>query len=329
MSLRQPLLLLLMLPALAWFVYGFFKRKRVRFSPSQRLSALGFSWRSKLWFLPELFLLAFFLVFAVLVAGPQTDLGPESSQEDGLSIVIVLDRSGSMGAMVPYENQEISRLEGVKEVTRDFLKSRKQDQIALLSFARYPETHAPLTSKHQIIADFLTFISLPSTESEDGTAIGDALVLAAARVSRNSPQKGRVVILLTDGQHNAGDKTPNEAATLVAGQKATLYTIGLGGSGFVVQNTPQGPQQIGMPVVLDEKQLTAIAEATGGRYFRADNIAALAGLYNAIAGQETAKLNQDQERQSELNLNWGIWLLVLFLLVQMFSRYYVLKRGEL
>jgi len=340
MMLRQPLWLLLLLPAVALFAFSLLRRTPVRLSPMSRMKNAGRTWRIRLWWLPETLTLAIFTVLVFLIAGPQRPLDPGKDTAQGLSIVIAFDRSSSMSAIIPYGGDKIRRIDGVKQVTRDFLARRENDQFALVSFARYPETNMPLTANKSILIDFLGLIDVPTNQDEDGTAIGDALILAAAHlapaetsgVSTPDPTGTKkspgVIILLTDGQNNRGEKTPSDAADIAARAGATVYTIGLGGDGYVMQDTAFGPQPVGVPVTIDEDTLQAIAGKTGGKYYRANGVGDLAGFYEDIARRETAKYERLAEQKTELNLGAGLWALLALLFASVLTRYFLLRRRD-
>lgn len=328
MMLRQPFWLLLILPAVALFVFSVISRTNVKISPVGKMKEAGRSWRIFFWWLPELLTLAFCITAAILIAGPERRLPPETGQSDGLAIVLAFDRSSSMSAVIPYGNSSITRIEGVKLVTRDFFNQRKDDQFALVSFARYPETNTPLTGNKTILLDFLDFIKVPQTEEEDGTAIGDALVLAAAHLGADAEKKKGIIILLTDGQNNRGEKTPEEGAEIAGTNGTTIYTIGLGGEGYIMQDTPTGPQAVGMPVSIDEDTLNTIAQKTGGKYYHSNGIADLGAFYQDIAKRETTKLEQARTQKTELDLEGGLYLLSVLLLSIVVSRYFLLRRRD-
>ena len=329
MMLRQPLWLLLFIPAAAAFILSLLSRNTVRLSPVQRMKAAGRTWRVYLWWLPEALVFSAIIITIFLMAGPERPLDPGTETGEGLAIVIAFDRSSSMSAIIPYGKEKIRRIDGVKLVTRDFLAQRKNDQFALVSFARYPETNTPLTGDKAILLDFLGLIDVPATEDDDGTAIGDALVLAAAHLPQKAEKKSGVIILLTDGQNNRGEKTPEEGAVLAAESGATVYTIGLGGAGYLMQDTPLGPQAAGVPVEIDENTLNDIAKKTGGRYYRANGIGDLAGFYQDIARRETTKLEQTREQKTELNLEGGLCALLVMLFASVLARYFVLRRSDI
>jgi len=325
LHLRDSYVLLLLIPALFFVAVSLYRRPQIRVSPLKTLKLSGKSFRVLLWWLPELFAAFSLGLCVLLLAGPLKDLNGEKQNQQGLAIALVIDRSSSMSALIPYNDGRISRLDGVKELTRSFLETRKNDQFALLSFARFPETHSPLSADHKTLESFLDLLHIPESEAEDGTAIGDALVLASARLPKDL-DKGKVIIILTDGQNNAGEKTLEEAANLVAETKAVVYAIGLGGDGIIMQDGPAGPRARTIPVNLDEASLKIISQKNGGRYFRVDSLKDLDTVYNTIAQRETARLEKSSPQRSELNLEGGLILLIALSLALNISRYFLLRR---
>lgn len=345
MSLRHPefLLAILLLVPLALLTL---RRPGIRgLSPLARWASGARSWRTMFWWLPELLGALGLILWAVLLSGPEKPLDPGHRTTQGLSMVIALDRSGSMGALIPEGDGYQSRLDGVKRFTRQFLERRADDRFALVAFARYPETHTPLTDNREVLADFLDLIDLPAVEAEDGTAIGDAVVLSVARLtgaagqtvgdaatdrtaSGSTGQAPGVVILLTDGQNNCGEVSPADAARLAREHQVTVYAIGLGGEGFTMVDTPSGPRARPAGVNLDERGLKSLAETTGGRYFRADNMEDLAALYDEIARREAAKMEVRLPPRGELDLQWGLVLLAVLAVLQVVARDYALGRVD-
>jgi len=320
----HPALFLLLIPALL-AVFARFRARTASFRSGDAplLASASRSWRVRFRVLPEVLETLALILSIYLLACPQRFPDPAQESAEGLAIALVIDRSSSMQAIIPYGGSEMRRIDGVKAVTRDFLSKRTNDQFSLITFARYPETNTPLTPNRSVLADFLQLVELPETEAEDGTAIGDALVLASAHLD----EKG-IVILLTDGQNNRGETEPAEAAKIAAAAGVTVYTIGLGGDGYVMQDSLFGMQPVGVPVSLDEKLMTAIAEQTGGRYYRADNLDELARFYTDIAERETVKLRNERERRSEPDLEAGLALLLALLVLIPVARHLLLKRMD-
>ncbi len=326
---RYPWLFSLFIPLIIHGIHLFRNKKGYSF-PSLKTRLRGkASWRRLFWWVPEFWTLVTFGVIIFLLAGPERPVTPEENQSQGLAMAIVLDRSGSMG--VTLENpSDVTRFDAVKGVLKDFLSRRTGDGIALLSFALYPETHTPLTNNPEIIQGFLSLIPLAVSESESGTAMGDALVLAAARLKEGRSEGAKtpgVVLLLTDGRQNAGKSTPEEGAKILASLGIKLYAIGLGGKGYYEQSGPFGPVLTGQVVDLDVPGLRAISRLTGGDFFQADDPGQLDQLLKKLETGELARLQSLVITPKTLNLEIGLWILSLLLLSSPLIKFFILKRG--
>ncbi len=303
------LLLLIVLPVLVWVHIR--NRRRgagVKFSSVEKFAGCPVSWRVKL--RPVLFTarLVCVALLVVAIARPRKGLRKEQVSTEGVAMMMVVDRSGSMDEPMLYQGRKVNRLEVVKEVAADFIegdgkdyKGRKGDMIGLVTYARYADTQCPLVRGSSIITDFLRDTQVVRLRAEDGTAIGDGIALAAARLKTAETQlmemqnlqagkttakdepaepefviKSKVMILLTDGVNNAGQYHPVEAAKMAAEWGIKIYTIGIGSSarqrGIFGMITPD----------LDERLLKTIADQTGGFYARADNASQLRDIYKRI-----------------------------------------------
>lgn len=273
------------------------------------------TWRERFWWGPELAAWLGVAAFGWALAGPQVPPGTEDQEGRGLALAVVLDRSGSMSVQLDIPGNP-SRFEGTKAVLTRFLRRRPQDLMTLIAFARYPETLTPLTQNPEILIDFLDSIPLAFDELEGGTAIGDALVTAGLRLRdglSGQPGQPGVVLLLTDGNNNAGVSSPEEGARLLKDTGFRLYAIGLGGTGTFQRSGPLGAALMGQSVVLDAPRLTAIAESTGGAYFQADDPTQLETLLGALETGDLAALSQSSQRPRSLDLTGPLLLLLALL----------------
>ncbi len=298
-------LLLLLIPLPVYL--SLFRRGRAafQFSSTKHAAASGRSLRQRLAFLPTLLRVLAMVLFVVALARPQK--GGERVREvsEGVAIEMAVDRSSSMGAEMTYGGEQMNRLDAVKRVFEEFvagnsggLDGRPNDLIGLVSFARYPETNCPLTLGHGALSRFLDSVHLAQPRGpEDGTGIGDAIVLAAARLkkaeetlakqleggAKNYDIKSKIIILLTDGQHNCGKRMPLDAAQQAAEWGIKIYTIGVGGGeSFTTVQGPFGSFKVPAQSDLDEQTLTGIAEKTGGKYFQAQDAQSLRAVYEEI-----------------------------------------------
>ncbi len=227
-------------------------------------------------------LLAIALLIAVL-ARPQSRSSWKDVKTEGIDIVMALDISSSMLA----KDFKPDRLEAAKKVAQEFIDSRPNDRIALVIFSGESFTQCPLTSDHAVIKNL--FEGIHTGMVVDGTAIGNGLATAVARV-KDSKAKSKVVILLTDGVNNQGSIAPLTAAEIAKTFGVRVYTVGVGTIGkalFPISMYPNGQYEYGyMDVTIDEKSLTEISNLTGGKYFRATDNEKLREIYKEIDRQE-------------------------------------------
>jgi len=284
-------LLLLLLPLLVYLKLK--SRGRGHFYPSFSALPSERTLRERLVYLPEIFFLAALVFLIIALSRPQKGFSEIRKVTNGIAVEIVMDRSGSMGAQV---NQSQNRLDVVKELFSEFVKGRPDDMIGLVSFARYADTNAPLTLAHDVLPGFIKSINLVTTEAEDGTAIGDALALAAARLHTAGEEEGysiksRVVILLTDGVNNVGQRTPEEAADLAKEWGIKVYTIGFTDQSVLGQLFGTGGYAV------DEETLRSIADRTGGSSYTATDGKSLQAVFDQIDSMEKTEVESYSFRQ--------------------------------
>jgi Ca-activated chloride channel homolog len=289
-----------------------------------RLDHKTVNWRSKASrILPFVRILALaVLIFAL--ARPQLVDARQIVKGEGVDIALAVDISGSMASL---DFQPDNRLEAAKQVITDFIDQRPYDRIGVAVFASEAFIQSPLTIDHQVVGRLLESLDLaPNLNIEDGTAIGLGLA-TAANMLKDSDAKSRVVILLTDGVHNAGQIDPLTAAEAAKTLGIKVYTIGMGKPGMVPmpQRTIFGEQVVMVESQLDEETLQQIAEITGGRFFRAYDTQELAQVYDEINQLEKSKIEiQRFDRTQEL-ANWFLAPALLLLLIEMFLRKTVLR----
>lgn len=271
------LLAALPLPLLAWWLPG---------ASAAPLAALRFPFpgalqaaltgpaarRSRL--LPAIAVLTW-LLLVLAAARPQQVGETVHIPITGRSLMLAVDLSGSMQTPdMQLGGRDVSRLEAVKAVAGDFIERRAGDRIGLILFADQAYVQAPLTLDRATVHSLLDEAQIGLAGQQ--TAIGDAIGLAIKRL-RDAPAGNRVLVLLTDGASNAGSVAPLKAADLAAQDGVRIYTIGVG-SDQVVLRGPFGFSQT-VQGDLDEDTLKAIANKTGGRYFRAADAASLKQIY--------------------------------------------------
>ena len=220
-----------------------------------------------------------------------------TTTSEGVDIALVIDRSGSM----QYQDLDPkrTRLDVVKEVVGDFAVRRMTDRVgaadnvALVTFARYPQLRCPFTLDVGALTSFLENVDLVEYEAEDGTAIGRGLAKAVALLEQ-SAAASKVCVLLTDGENNVDDITPQDASELAAEHGVRVYTV-LAGR-YVYQQDVFGRAFVSEDE-LDSTELEKIAEDTGGRFFRAKDRAALERVYEEIESLE--RTERTEERTTE------------------------------
>jgi Ca-activated chloride channel family protein len=306
------LLLILLVPVLLFFRNRQKGRSSLRFSSLAHARRLHKSFKQRWAGLPLLLRIAVLILLAIAIARPQEGREQVRDVSKGIAIEMVVDRSGSMGAEMEFDGERLNRLEVVKRVFDEFvtgkggdLPGRPNDMIGMISFARYADTICPLTLAHGALSEFINHVQLVQRRDEDGTAIGDAIALAAARlktaeeaIRRQTNQKdkhfeikSKIIILLTDGQNNFGKRSPEEAAALAKKWGIKVYTIGVGGEeGLMRQNTIFGSFLVRMGEGVDKKTLQSIADTTGGMFRLAEDGEALRSVYGEIDKLERSEV---------------------------------------
>ncbi len=266
-----------------------------------------------------LFLSRNLLLFGGVLAlsRPRTGARAETVTSEGINIVIAIDLSSSMLAQGLSSVAGNNRLEVAKDKMKLFVAARSSDRIGLVAFASEALTQVPLTTDYPVVLAAID--NLASGQLEDGTAIGTAIATAANRL-RDAPGRSRVMILLTDGENNRGAIDPRTAAQAAAAFGIKIYTIGVGTEGMAP--VPVGQGVFGLRyenrlVTIDEGLLTDIAKTTGGRYFRAQNGAAMEAIYQQINELEREPVRtRTYVRYTEL-FRWPLTLAILALTVEL------------
>jgi Ca-activated chloride channel homolog len=274
------------------------------------------------------------LGLAVLAAaGPQWGVRTTSIAREGIAIALVIDISSSMSAIdLRLEDRPSSRLEVVKATLRDFvagteveLGGRAGDAIGMVTFARYADTISPPTLDHAALLGLLDQVAIVAMPTEDGTAIGDAVVRAIDMLER-AEGASKAIVLLTDGSYNAGEVEPLVAAQLAAAYGIRINAIGAGSRGTALMPVAApdgGTEYLASEVTIDEATLEQMALLTGGKYFRATDAAALRAIYAEIDRLEKApNVAEHQQRYVELYplLVALVLLLLLFEIVMITTR---------
>ena len=296
MQLASPFFLILLIIVPLLFIASRWLHKRtitpaVRFSDFNHGFAAGVQQMRQTFSVKALPMLKVlrFIVLALLIvtlARPQLSQSREHRLAKGIDILLVLDISESMRA---EDVEGANRIQTAKLVIKDFLAHRENDRIGLVVFAGESFTLCPLTLDYPVLVELLSDVKLG--QLEDGTAIGDALATATHRL-RVSQSKTKIVILLTDGENNAGSITPETAASLAKSFGIKVYTIGMGkegGARIPYADTTFGKRYREVLTYLDENTLKLIATTTGGSYFRATDGQSLKRIYTEIDRFEKTK----------------------------------------
>ena len=294
--------LLLLIPILAWWAGRKGPEAAVRFSSIalvKKISRNRHSRPGKLLFGLRLLVL---VVIITALARPQIGRVNENTEAEGIDIVVTLDLSGSMRALdLSTQNDIVTRLDAAKRVVDNFIGKREFDRIGLVAFAANAYVVSPLTLNHDWLKRNLERLELGEIDS-GGTAIGTALGASINRL-RDHDARSRIVILLTDGENNAGAVSPIAAAEVAKTLGVKVYTIATGKKGRVLIPATDRKGQVvrdseGIPVYrgrsdisnYDEAELTEIAELTGGRFFSATKDGDLERIYDEIDELETTKI---------------------------------------
>jgi len=303
---------LLLLPVIGYYLW--LRRKKLtvtlQFSSLQVFKNIPQTLRERLRHVPLVLRLLAIAVFIIALARPQSVSDKQNISTEGIDIVLELDLSGSMLA----EDFNPNRIEAAKQVASEFIDGRTNDRIGLVVFSAESFTQCPLTTDYPVLKNLLREVK--NGMIADGTAIGLAIANGVNRL-KDSKAKSKVMILLTDGVNNRGEIDPITAARIAATYGIRIYTVGVGAQGeapYPVQ-TQFGIRRQMIPVDLDEKGLTQVAEMTGGKYYRATDNRKLKTIYKEIDQLERTKIEVTAyKRYSEL---YGSWLLAGLLAVMM------------
>lgn len=284
--------LLLIVPPLAFYQWYRYHRQspELHFPGADMLAAAGSNWIARLRPLLNIFRVVVLALLIVAMARPRTtEESTQTKSAEGIDIVMALDVSASMLA----KDLQPNRLEATKRVAQNFIAKRPNDRIGVVVYSGESYTQTPLTTDHRIVRNSINEIKYGRIQ--DGTAIGMGLATAVNRL-KESEAKSKVIILLTDGENNAGQIDPMTAAQLAEEFGIRVYTIGVGTKGTAL--TPVGYDFRGnfrfrrMPVNIDEDLLKNIAQQTGGEYFRATDNQRLQEIYEKIDQLETSKIQE-------------------------------------
>ena len=261
------------------------------------------------------------VMIIIAMARPRSSSEMERVDTEGIDIMLTMDVSTSMLA----RDFKPDRISAAKDIAIEFISQRPSDRIGIVVFAGESYTQCPLTTDRTTLINLMKEVQTDLIE--DGTAIGNGLATAVARL-KDSNAKSRVVILLTDGVNNRGEITPQTAAEIAKTYGVRVYTIGVGAMGTAPYPvvTPWGVEVQNVRVEIDEDLLTEIAEATGGRYFRATDNTKLMEIYSEINKMEKDRTTIDSfPVYKELFGRYAVIALVA-LMLELVLRLFVIRR---
>lgn len=307
------------------------ERLTLRFPGIETFQGRRITWRARLFrSLPYLRSLALALLVMAL-ARPQYGFEQQRLSAEGRDIMLVLDASGSMRA----EDFKPNRIAVAKRAAMEFLRGLQHDRVGLVVFAGRSFTQCPLTMDYNIVLQLLEEVDVGMVRI-DGTAIGDALANALYKLelqSQEEKRRGKVVVLLTDGENNTGLVHPLTAAEMARQKGVKVHAIGLGTpqGAPVPYDTPWGRRYVRNPdgslliTRLDEQTLRRIAQITGGRYFRATDEYALREIYRSIAQMEKSRITLERYRVYRERAAWFLLPALLLLLLEGGMRWFWLR----
>ncbi|MEX0883374.1 MAG: VWA domain-containing protein [Cyclobacteriaceae bacterium] len=263
---------------------------------------------------PALFFLLALWMVVLALARPQRTNEKVEQYTEGIDIMLVMDISESMD----LQDFTPNRLEAAKETAIDFINGRIADRIGIVIFSGEAFSLAPLTTDYELLTDLVEGISFNMMDAK-GTAIGSAVSTATNRM-RESEAKSKVMVLLSDGDNNAGNVDPVFAAQLAEAMEIKVYTIAVGKDGMV----PYGTDFFGRPQMiesyLNEETLRNIASTTGGEFFRASDGTALENIFSRIDELEKVEIIESRYRETldyyRVYLFWGILFLFCWMILK-------------
>jgi Ca-activated chloride channel family protein len=312
------LLLLLLLPLLAWLKGRRGQPPAFLYSAVRLVEGLTRARRSRAGaFLAALRWLVLAL-FIVALAQPRLMKSATTVKASGVDIVAALDMSGSMiSEDFVVRGQRVNRFNMARAVLKQFIEQRPNDRIGLVVFAAQSFIATPLTLDHDFLQENLDRLEI-GTINADQTAIGDALTTALNRL-RELKSKSKIVILMTDGQNNAGKVDPLTAMQAAQALGVKVHAIGIGTRGMAPMPVFMGGRKVGyqqQPVDIDEDTLQKIADKTGGKYYRADNAERFRQIYAEIDKLEKTEAVINKFAQFDELFPWFVTCGLALLLVE-------------
>jgi Ca-activated chloride channel family protein len=248
---------------------------------------------------------AIWLSCLLAATNPQWVGEPTSMPSSGRDLLMAVDTSDSMREIdMRLNNKRITRLMAVKKVMGDFVERRTTDRLGLIIFGEKAYLQAPLTFDKKTVNELLQETEIGFAGY--GTAIGDAIGLAVKRL-RKAPDSSRVLVLLTDGANTAGELSPEKATEIAQQEKIKVYTIAFGADEMeVTGHFGIGTRTINPSRDLDEGTMMAIAEKTGGKYFRARDLEELDSIHRELDRLEPIEMEAETFRPVQTLFYWPL-----------------------
>lgn len=271
--------------------------------------------------LPFAFRILAVVMIIIAMARPRSSQEMDRVDTEGIDIMLTMDVSTSMLA----RDFKPDRISAAKDIAIEFISQRPSDRIGIVVFAGESYTQCPLTTDRATLINLMKEVQTDLIE--DGTAIGNGLATAVARL-KDSNAKSRVVILLTDGVNNGGEITPQTAAEIAKTYGVRVYTIGVGAMGTAPYPvmTPWGVDVQNVRVEIDEELLSEIAETTGGRYFRATDNTKLMEIYSEINKMEKDRTTIDSFPVYKELFGRYAFIALLALMLELVLKLFVIRR---
>jgi Ca-activated chloride channel family protein len=314
---------LILIPLIALYIWREIKGA----SPALRVSAtepwMGRGGRVKkaIRHLPFIFKVIALSMIIMAIARPRSSSNVEKVDTEGIDIILTIDVSTSMLA----RDFKPDRISAAKDIAIEFIAQRPNDRMGIVVFAGESFTQCPLTTDRATLINMMKEVETGLIE--DGTAIGNGLATAVARL-KDSKAKSRVIILLTDGVNNRGEISPLMAAEIAKTYGIRVYTIGVGAMGMAPYPvmTPFGVEIQQVKVEIDEPLLKQIAEETGGRYFRATDNTKLLEIYGEINKMEKSKMSVDSfPIYKELFMTFA-WIALIAIALEILTGLLIIRR---
>lgn len=314
-------LFVILVPLIAWYVL---KQRRAR--PTLAISSLRpfgakDSWKQYLRHVTFGLRMAAIGALIIVLARPQSHNAWSTSKTEGTDIVLAVDVSSSMLA----RDFKPNRFTAAKEVAKQFVNARENDNLGLVIFAGEALTGVPMTGDRAVLVNYIE--SIREGMLSDGTAIGDGIATALNRL-KEGKAKSRSIILVTDGSNNTGIVSPKTAAEIAQQLGVKIYTVGIGTNGMAPFPTVDMFGRITYQptkVEIDEGTLREIASVTGGKYFRATGNNTLRQVFAEIDRLEKTEIDVRHFSHTEDDYMFWAWLAFGLLCLSLLGRYTILR----